>query len=64
MASGRSEKLLIVFAIFLLLFNYPILNIADRKERWMGMPLLYLYLFMTWAIMIFTIWRIVRVKKK
>ena len=64
MADGRSEKLLLVFLVFLLLFNYPLLSIFDRPEMWSGVPVLYLYMFLVWGAMIISIWLIVRQTKK
>lgn len=64
MADGRSEKLLVVFVVFLLLFNYPLLSIVDRREVWLGLPILYLYLFLVWGGIILTLWWIVRRPKK
>lgn len=64
MADGRSEKLLVVFVVFLLLFNYPLLSIFDRRELWMGMPVLYFYMFFVWGAIILSIGQIVKTKKK
>lgn len=63
MADNRSEQLLVVFVVFLLLFNYPLLSIVDRQKLWLGLPILYFYLFFVWAALILSIWWIVRRKK-
>lgn len=64
MADGRSEKLLVVFVVFLLLFNYPLLTIFDRQEMWLGLPVLYSYMFFVWAAIIVTLRIIIKRKKK
>lgn len=64
MSDERSSKLLIVFAVFLALFNYPLLEIVDKRQLWFGFPALYFYMFLVWAIMIYVIARIVRRQNK
>ena len=64
MADDRKSKLLISFAIFLMLFNYPLLTLVDRKELWLGFPALYIYFFLVWGVMIGVIAYILKRKKK
>lgn len=64
MADGRSEKLLIVFVVFLFLFNFPLLSIVDQTMLWLGVPTLYFYFFLVWGTMIVIISLIVRKHKK
>ena len=49
---GKHQRLLALFLFFLLLFNYPILSTVNRPQLAGGVPLLYLYLFGTWLLMI------------
>ena len=50
---GRSrEKLTALFALGVLLFNYPLLHLFGKDELIFGVPLLYLYLFGCWAAII------------
>ena len=35
-----------------LLLTYPLLSLFDRSETWLGVPLLYVYLFAAWALLI------------
>ena len=42
------ERLIIVFVAGLLVFNYPLLALADRLLLLFGVPLLYGYLFLIW----------------
>lgn len=47
-----TQRLLGVFFVFLILFNFPILNIFWKAERVLGMPLIFLYLFVVWALLL------------
>lgn len=38
--------------LFMLLLNIPILTIANRPERVLGIPVLYLYVFTVWGVLI------------
>ncbi len=44
--------LVAVFLLGCLLLTYPLLSLFDRIQTWFGVPLLYLYLFVAWAILI------------
>lgn len=63
MADDRSNKLIFLFILFLIMLNYPILSIFDRREIWFGIPALYFYLFFLWMAAIISIAFIVRNKK-
>jgi hypothetical protein len=41
-----------VAALALLLFNYPFLAIFDVDVRVLGVPLAWMYMFTTWALVI------------
>jgi hypothetical protein len=43
------QRLAAVFLAGLLLFNYPLIALFDRPVEWLGIPLLYLYVFGVWA---------------
>lgn len=45
----RTEWLLALFALALLLFNYPLIALFDLPRAVLGMPLLWLYLFAAWG---------------
>ena len=47
-----AQRLVAVFLTGALLFNYPVLSLFDRSERWFGMPMLWLFLFVTWAALL------------
>ena len=55
---GRTaERTLALFLFGLLIFNPPLLSIFDRNALVFGMPLLYVYLFLAWGLMIVLIAR-------
>lgn len=57
----RWKKLLGVFALFVLLFNYPLLTIFQREGLVWGMPRIYVSLFSLWLLMIIVLaWLIER----
>lgn len=44
----RNERLVALFLLGLLLFNYPLLAMFNTPRLVAGVPLLYLYLFIGW----------------
>jgi hypothetical protein len=46
------ERLAAMFILAAVLFNPPVLSIFNRAEQLFGVPLLYLYLFLAWALLI------------
>ena len=40
--------LIVLFVVGILVLNYPLLSLYDRIWLPLGIPLLYLYLFLTW----------------
>lgn len=47
-----SQRLLAVFLAGMLLLFSPIVSLFDQPEFWFGIPLIYLYLFTVWALLI------------
>ncbi len=47
-----TERLLALFAAGWLLLNYPLLALFGRLGAVAGIPALYLYLFVAWALLI------------
>lgn len=58
MSKDRAYKLTGLFFMALLLFNFPLLGLFGRGAAIGGIPLLYLYLFLVWGILIFLTMRI------
>jgi hypothetical protein len=50
--SGRAARLVCLFLMGLLLFNYPVLAIFNVSDRVFGVPALYAYLFSAWLVVI------------
>jgi hypothetical protein len=48
----RNERLVALFLLGLLLFNYPLLAMFNAPTLVLGAPKLYLYLFAAWAALI------------
>jgi len=46
------ERLVALFALGIVLLVPPVLVVFNRTERVLGVPLLYLYLFSAWAVLI------------
>lgn len=48
----RGQRLVALFLLGVLLFNYPLLQLFSRDGLVLGIPLLYCYIFCTWAVLI------------
>jgi hypothetical protein len=48
----RSQRLVAVFLLCVLLFNYPLLALFNRSAEMFGIPVLYAYIFLAWALVI------------
>ena len=46
------QRLAAVFLLGCALLDYPLLSLFDRPGNILGMPLLYVYLFASWAVLI------------
>jgi hypothetical protein len=57
-AIGR--RLVVIFLIGSVLLNYPVLALFSRDEMIAGIPLLYVYVFVTWGVLIAAMAMIVR----
>jgi hypothetical protein len=63
--AGRKSKSGLLMGLFLLgcvWFNYPILTLFNKRVALFGIPLLYLYLFAVWTVIILAIMLITRVR--
>ena len=50
---GRTRELLVtLFALGVLLFTPPLLILFNKPDLGLGLPMLYLYLFLVWAALI------------
>ncbi len=49
----KRSRLIVFFFIGSILLNYPVLSLfSDEKKEIFGIPLLYAYVFTTWALLI------------
>jgi len=48
----KGPRLVAVFLLGVLLFNYPLLALFNRTVLILGVPLLYAYIFAAWALLI------------
>jgi hypothetical protein len=51
-AQRRGQRLLFIAGLFVLLLNYPLLAAFDHDGRVAGVPVLYLYVLITWLLLI------------
>ncbi|WP_347251154.1 hypothetical protein [Zoogloea sp.] len=51
-ATLTGQRLVALFLLGGLLVNYPILSAFDTARMWLGVPVLYLYVFGVWAALI------------
>ncbi|MCG6912246.1 MAG: hypothetical protein LJE94_19305 [Deltaproteobacteria bacterium] len=52
-SSGEKNKRLVgLFLLGVLFFNFPLLSLFNHKSYVLGFPLLYLYIFGVWVLMI------------
>ena len=48
----KTQRLAALFVLGAVLFNYPLLALFNRAVVVAGVPLLYLYVFLAWALLI------------
>jgi hypothetical protein len=48
----RAPRLVALFLLGALLFNYPLLAVFNRSADVFGIPVLYAYIFFAWALLI------------
>mgnify|MGYP001805057788 CR=1 FL=1 len=60
MSSNRNAKLVGVFFLALLVFNFPLLEIFGKEKLVFGLPLLYVYIFVAWSVLIIVVQQLFR----
>lgn len=48
----KGQRLVALFLLGVLLFNYPLLQLFARDGLVLGIPLVYCYIFIAWAVLI------------
>ena len=51
-SSIKGQRLVALFLLGALLFNYPLLALFNRAAEVFGIPVLYAYIFLSWASLI------------
>ncbi|HYA20629.1 MAG TPA: hypothetical protein VEG25_08305 [Burkholderiales bacterium] len=51
-SSIKGQRLVALFLLGCLLFNYPLLYLFNSSREIFGIPLLYAYIFAAWAMLI------------
>lgn len=46
------QRLVAIVLLGCVLFNYPVLSLFSKPGALFGIPLLYLYIFVVWAVLI------------
>jgi hypothetical protein len=49
---GKGQRLVALCMLGCILFNFPILALFNVSESLFGVPLLYAYIFLAWALLI------------
>ena len=57
------QRLVAVHLAGLVLLNYPLIALFDRPIGWLGIPAIYLYLFIVWLGLILTMAWVSRERK-
>lgn len=53
----RRERLVALCVIGILLLNYPLLSLFSLPRLWLGIPVLYWYIFLTWiGLILLSFW--------
>ena len=50
--SKKNKRLVALFLLGCVLLNYPILSLVNRETLVFGLPLLYVYIFGVWCLLI------------
>ena len=48
----RGQRLIALFVLGCLLFNYPLLSLFNVAAEVFGVPVLYAYIFAAWALLV------------
>ena len=51
-SEGKGQRLIALFVLGCLLFNYPVLSLFNVAAAAFGVPVLYAYIFAAWGLLI------------
>jgi hypothetical protein len=60
--SAKNKRLVGLFLLGCVLFNYPILYLFNLEFFFLGLPLIYIYMFVVWSLLIFAIMFITKIR--
>lgn len=60
----KGQRLVALFLLGCMLFNYPVLSLFAGDARVWGIPLLYLYLFAAWGALIAAVALVIEHKER
>ena len=49
---GKGQRMIALCMLGCVLFNFPILALFNVRETFFGVPVLYAYIFIAWALLI------------
>jgi hypothetical protein len=49
---AKGQRLVALFILGCLLFNYPVLSLFNLPADALGVPLLYVFIFAAWAVLV------------
>lgn len=52
MSEDKSAKLILLFVVAVLMLNYPLASIFDKRQLLYGLPLMYTYVFTVWLLLV------------
>jgi len=59
----KGQQLVALFLVGVLLFNYPLLFLFSAERMIWGIPILYIFIFVAWAVLIALITMIIEYYK-
>lgn len=60
---SKGQQLMVLFLLGCLLFNYPVLLLFSRDGLVWGIPILYVFVFLSWAALVGLMALIIEVRK-
>jgi hypothetical protein len=56
----KTRRLVGIFLLGIVLSNYPVLSLFNLDRLVLGIPLIYLYMFSSWVVIIFLIFLVIQ----
>ena len=60
---AKGQRLVALFVLGCLLFNYPVLSLFNLPAQVFGVPVLYAYIFVAWALLVALMALVVEAKR-